>query len=329
MWVLRLAAVGLAFAAATPGRFCVWAGDHRDNNGRYARNTYAFTAYGGHPLPYQHLCAWTTVTRPGYIAIRPAGRNRSHLDFARDRMRGGRGPLRRSLSRWVRAILLCGAPDTIHLQHNPDLACESARRSVDMAGVDVGTPLRNIGCGCNVGSDSFARDLPERPGGRTGPDTCASIHHLLHPVEVGTGMVMAWSCGPCRLLWVSLVQGALEECRRLQSFLAVAKLVFGVTGFAVFAENVHVLLSTGLPHFLLPFAWLVAASGTDRPAEQLARLALAAVAVMQPLIAYPVAGTQLAPASVLLSVVAAVCLADGFGHSCPERQASFNPVGSG
>jgi len=62
----------------------------------------------------------------------------------------------------------------------------------------------------------------------------------------------------------------------------------------------------------------VAASGTDRPAEQLARLALAAVAVMQPLIAYPVAGTQLAPASVLLSVVAAVCLADGVRTFLPR-----------
>jgi hypothetical protein len=97
-----------------------------------------------------------------------------------------------------------------------------------------------------------------------------------------------------------------------------------------FAENMDVPLFEDLPHFwMIPFAWLTAASETKRPAEQLARLTLAAVAVMQPLIAYPVAGTQLIPASALMSVVAAVCLADAIRTFLPRTPSIQNPAGSG
>ncbi len=93
-----------------------------------------------------------------------------------------------------------------------------------------------------------------------------------------------------------------------------------------------------LPHFwMLPFAWLAvaefatgaakrvgaagpdtepgkrqepASGGNGHPGIGLGRLALASVAVLQPLIAYPVAGTQLIPGSILLAILAAVCLQD-------------------
>ena len=67
-----------------------------------------------------------------------------------------------------------------------------------------------------------------------------------------------------------------------------------------------------LPHFwMLPFAWLVAVPETGTSQSRFARLALLMIAVMQPLIACPIAGTQLVPSSMLIPVLGAVCLANG------------------
>ncbi len=111
-----------------------------------------------------------------------------------------------------------------------------------------------------------------------------------------------------------------------------------------------------LPHFwMLPFAWLAAVGGPCAMAQKArdsarfrdqavargfagaslvgevsagscinesacraGRRSLVAIAVMQSLIAYPVAGTQLVPASMLLAVVAAVCLGDAAAEIVPK-----------
>lgn len=71
-------------------------------------------------------------------------------------------------------------------------------------------------------------------------------------------------------------------------------------------------LHNDLPHFwMLPFAWLVAVPETGAEGTRVARLALLAITVMQPLLACPIAGSQLAPASLLIGVLGAVCLASG------------------
>jgi hypothetical protein len=71
-------------------------------------------------------------------------------------------------------------------------------------------------------------------------------------------------------------------------------------------------LHDDLPHFwMLPFAWLAAVPETGAPSTRFDRVALVLIAVVQPLIACPVAGTQLVPASILLLVVAAVSLTNG------------------
>ena len=110
--------------------------------------------------------------------------------------------------------------------------------------------------------------------------------------------------------------------RSIENALTAGKLLFGI---AVLAEcfvgpagDAIRPLSYRLPHFwMLPFAWLVVAGEEAGGQTQLARLYLVAVLVTQPLIAYPVAGTQLGPATVLVSVAAALSLADAL-RAVPE-----------
>jgi hypothetical protein len=96
--------------------------------------------------------------------------------------------------------------------------------------------------------------------------------------------------------------------------LFLFKLGYGAMVLADFAWNREKPILGFLPLFWqLPFAWLLLTSTGARPHEhqdKFARLALFAIAVMQPLIAYPIAGSQLAVASVLFLVIAAVCLND-------------------
>jgi hypothetical protein len=62
---------------------------------------------------------------------------------------------------------------------------------------------------------------------------------------------------------------------------------------------------------LLTFSWLLLTSVKEAP-RQLARIGILAVTIMQPLLAFPVAGSQCASGGVLMILVAVVCLADAF-----------------
>lgn len=67
-----------------------------------------------------------------------------------------------------------------------------------------------------------------------------------------------------------------------------------------------------LPQFwMFPFAWILVIPPLRRPSK-LGRFALLGMAAMQPLVAFPIAGSQLAPATGLVVVVAAVCMSDAF-----------------
>jgi hypothetical protein len=101
-----------------------------------------------------------------------------------------------------------------------------------------------------------------------------------------------------------------------QQLIGVAQAVLGTLIVAEFfwrdPENSRLrTLRYDWPHFwMLPFLWLMLAGPASRD-NRTGRLALLAIATLQPLIAYPIAGTQLVPASLLLVVIGVVCLKDG------------------
>ena len=108
----------------------------------------------------------------------------------------------------------------------------------------------------------------------------------------------------------------------LQKWIAGGQLIFGIAVLAEFylrvpGSSTLMPVQINLPHFwMLPFAWLVAVPITDDEPHAWARSVLLVFAVLQPLIACPVAGTQLVPASLLLPVLAATCLARGLRAIC-------------
>lgn len=107
--------------------------------------------------------------------------------------------------------------------------------------------------------------------------------------------------------------------------IIAGQMAFGVAVLAEFylrvpGSSTLMPLHPDLPHFwMLAFAWLVAVPETGSETTRSGRLALLLIAVMQPLIACPVAGTQLVPASILIAVLGAVCLANGW-------QAALGPL---
>jgi hypothetical protein len=115
--------------------------------------------------------------------------------------------------------------------------------------------------------------------------------------------------------------------RWFRSVLVFGQICFGVLVLAEFylkrtGSSTLVPLHDYLPHFwMLPFAWLAAVPETEEHSTRFGRVALVLIAVVQPLIACPVAGTQLVPASILLLVVAAVSLTNGLSagfRSCAD-----------
>lgn len=101
--------------------------------------------------------------------------------------------------------------------------------------------------------------------------------------------------------------------------LACAKLVFGIIVFSVvWHGDRRALLSD-----LTPFVWLALARAPAQPdgARGLARLLCCWGAVLQPLQAYPVAGSQVYFGTVLHIIVGAVCVGDGVAWlgSLPSR----------
>ena len=112
--------------------------------------------------------------------------------------------------------------------------------------------------------------------------------------------------------------------------IILAQVSFGVVVLAEFYLRVPgsralMPLQDDLPHFwMLPFAWLVAVPETGAESTRFGRLSLLAIAVMQPLIACPVAGTQLLPASILLCVLGAVCLGNGLRASFALAPRTFD-----
>ena len=124
-----------------------------------------------------------------------------------------------------------------------------------------------------------------------------------------------WLAPSCALGGLAAACGYLVARKRLkeQAWLswtgAGAKFLFGLGTLLAYLSGTLIWTQT-LPHFwLLPFCWVLVIPPMEGP-PTLGRCALLGVAAMQPLLAFPIAGTQLAPATALVVVVAAVCLSD-------------------
>jgi hypothetical protein len=153
--------------------------------------------------------------------------------------------------------------------------------------------------------------------GTTLPGLLAGI--LILPAKQSTVFHVPWRSG-----WLAVClgfSGLALACGYLllrkrwgeqsQAFvIAALKILFGLATLGWFVQFA-IQPSRALPHFwMFPFAWLVVIpplDGAGRPG----RCALLAVALLQPFIAFPVAGTQLSPATALILVIAAVALCDG------------------
>jgi len=106
-----------------------------------------------------------------------------------------------------------------------------------------------------------------------------------------------------------VAQKRLKEPAWLSWAGAGAKFLFGLWALLASLSGTLIWAQT-LPHFwLLPFCWVLIIPPMEGP-PTLGRYALLGVAAMQPLLAFPVAASQLAPATALVLVVAAVCLSD-------------------
>jgi hypothetical protein len=134
-------------------------------------------------------------------------------------------------------------------------------------------------------------------------------------VAAGAGVVCYLLC------W--FLGGHTRQQKACNWGITSAKAVFGLFVFCV-TSQVTLDAPVGVEHtrlfnFALPFVWLVAIgpAGTVLDSgQQFARRSLASLAVLQSLVAYPIAGSQQAPATVLLTLVAALCLHDAL-EECP------------
>lgn len=135
--------------------------------------------------------------------------------------------------------------------------------------------------------------------------------------------------GLASLCWYLWGRGALEGSRIFHACVACAKLLFG-TAALTYCSPLGSSLPFGqlLPAFwMVPFLWLMAAvRDTASPSEILTRLAFVCVASLQPLGAYPIAGSQLNVATGLVPVIGAVCLSDAVrelsGYALPRWRSS-------
>jgi hypothetical protein len=112
-------------------------------------------------------------------------------------------------------------------------------------------------------------------------------------------LLQSFRTGQGEALWLLIVVAAMK--------LTFAGYVFYQANSRGYAE----LITQALP-----FTWLAAIHfGTLDPRRQWGRLLIASVTVTQALVAYPVAGTQRALATVFLNVVAGICLADSLAFA--------------
>ncbi len=125
------------------------------------------------------------------------------------------------------------------------------------------------------------------------------------PLRIGPGNV-AWAA-----LWLAAAASAFLWRAHERLPLAVTAMVRIAGGFIVWATLLR--LPTSVLLLALPIVWLAALPGRGAPngSGSYARILLPALAVLESLQAYPVAGTQLALSGVALVPVGAMIISDG------------------
>jgi|GEM_PF-4557197 len=116
---------------------------------------------------------------------------------------------------------------------------------------------------------------------------------------------------------------------RVRNAVTILKMIFGIGGGFCLIGN-----ATSQLAFLLPWVWLVAVPNEQKPEgnarANFARIFLCLAAAWQGLQAYPIAGTQVAMATLFLIPAYGVCLADAFKalaaqDQCQKRLARLTP----
>src|SRR5262249_49374452 len=129
-----------------------------------------------------------------------------------------------------------------------------------------------------------------------------------------------WSLGAAALAWTwrqwgrglylpvdrpSLWDGLLRAVAGVAILLSLtSQSLFSITPNAAFS-------------LALPLAWVAAlppSGGTPGPRERFIRLSIPSLAILSCLVAYPVAGSQVALGSIVLVLCGAVCVADGWAE---------------
>uniref|UniRef100_Q02CC3 Glycosyltransferase RgtA/B/C/D-like domain-containing protein n=1 Tax=Solibacter usitatus (strain Ellin6076) TaxID=234267 RepID=Q02CC3_SOLUE len=132
--------------------------------------------------------------------------------------------------------------------------------------------------------------------------TSLVLQHVQLSVKQGN-WYMSMGLDPAWIAWALLapVLALFLVRRRERQLPPLAIMAFSILAFVVAALGTNRVVGA-----VTPFCWLVA----YRPGASYARTLLAALATLQTLYAYPLAGSQAPFITVLLLVVAGVCLAD-------------------
>jgi hypothetical protein len=121
-------------------------------------------------------------------------------------------------------------------------------------------------------------------------------------------LAVPWAAGALVLAALSIDRERLPKqlATAVEEFLPYLKLAYGVV------VAISALL---FPHLVLvyaaPFVWLVIAAPSASRTEEFARTAVGMLGAFETLYAYPVAGTQIRFATVLIVVAGVICLSDG------------------
>jgi hypothetical protein len=136
------------------------------------------------------------------------------------------------------------------------------------------------------------------------------------PVTLGDNAIW-WSLGATAIAWTLrrsrlLMSSAAHE--RPSITAGLLRLLVGVAILLSLVGQFPFAISPDAPFALaMPLAWVAALPSRrdSMPRVRLARLLIPSLAVLQALVAYPVAGSQLGVGSILFVLCAAICLSDG------------------
>ena len=128
----------------------------------------------------------------------------------------------------------------------------------------------------------------------------------LLPLPVPTGALLNTAAAVILAIAVAANLGG----HRITSLVPILKAVYGIAGSLCLLGDAKAQIA-----YLLPWVWLVLVrlpTESQAPTDSFPRVLLCLAATWQSLQAYPIAGTQVATATVLLIITYTVCLRDAF-----------------